>query len=107
MVRAFGINAKVGGSSPFRQDIFCLKNFDTFTRTPIRVSKINVVSCAQLTFQMLTLLQKIIQYALNGAILLGTIRIKLAFIHRGGSIGRVQYILMFQEINPVFKGLAH
>ena len=33
-VTAFGINPKVGGSSPPDRDIFCLKNFDTFTRTP-------------------------------------------------------------------------
>ena len=37
--------------------IFCLKNFDTFTRTPVRVSKMNVFAHAQLTFEMLTLLQ--------------------------------------------------
>ena len=42
------------------RDIFCLKNFDTFTRTPVRVPKMNAVDHAQLTFQMLTLLQKYI-----------------------------------------------
>ena len=47
-----------GFESPSGQDIFCLKNFDTFTRTPIRVSKMNAVARAQLTFQMLTLLKK-------------------------------------------------
>ena len=36
-------------------DIVCLKKFDTFTRTPVRVSKMNAVARAQLTFQMLTL----------------------------------------------------
>ena len=46
------------GQSPSGRDIFCLKNFDTFTRTPVRVPKINAVASAQLTFQMLTLLQK-------------------------------------------------
>ena len=34
MVRAFGMNPKVRVfESPSGQDIFCLKNFDTFTRT--------------------------------------------------------------------------
>ena len=59
MVRALGMNPKVGGSSPSQVETFyCLKNFDIFTRTPVRVSKMNDVSRAQLTFQMLTLLQK-------------------------------------------------
>ena len=40
------------------RDIFCLKNFDTFIRTPVRVSKMNVAARAQLTYQMLTLLKK-------------------------------------------------
>ena len=44
--------------SPSGRVIFCLKNFDTFTRTPVRVSKMNAVARAQLTFQMLTLLKK-------------------------------------------------
>ena len=44
--------------SPSGRDIFCLKNFDTFARTTVRVSKMNAVARAQLTFQMLTLLQK-------------------------------------------------
>ena len=58
-VRAFGMNPKVGGSSPPRVGtIFCLKNFDTFTRTSVRVSKMNAVACVQLTLQMSTLLQK-------------------------------------------------
>ena len=51
-VRAFGMNPKVGGR------VFCLKNFDTFTRTPDRVSQMNAVARAQLTYQMLTLLQR-------------------------------------------------
>ena len=34
------------------------KNFDTFTGTPVRVSKMNAVARAQLKFQMLTLLKK-------------------------------------------------
>ena len=29
------------GGSPSGRDIFCLKNFDTFPRTPVRVSKMN------------------------------------------------------------------
>ena len=56
------MNPKVGFESPSGWDIFCLKNFDTFTRTPVRVSKINAISRAQLTFQMLTLLQKYLSY---------------------------------------------
>ena len=45
--------------SPSDRDIFCLKNFDTITtRTSVRVSKMNAVARAQLTLQMLTLLQK-------------------------------------------------
>ena len=60
MATAFGMNPKVGGfESPSGQDIFCLKNFDTFTSTPVRVSKMNAGARAQLTFQMLTFLQKI------------------------------------------------
>ena len=36
------MNPKVWGfESPSGRDIFCLKNFDTFTRTPVRVSKMN------------------------------------------------------------------
>ena len=54
MVRAFDMNPKVGGSSPAHvgRDIFCLNNFDTFTRTSVRVSKMNAVARVQLTFQM-------------------------------------------------------
>ena len=59
MVRAFGMNLKVGGSSTPQVETFSVsKNFDTFTRTSVRVSKINAVARAQLTFQMLTLLPK-------------------------------------------------
>ena len=47
-----------GFESPSGRDIFCLKNFDTFRRTPVRVSEMNAVARAQLTFQMITLLQK-------------------------------------------------
>ena len=47
-----------GFNSLSGRDIFCLKKFDTFSRTPVHVSKINAVARAQLTFQMLTLLQK-------------------------------------------------
>ena len=52
MVRAFGVHSKVGGSSALRSRHF-LKNFDTLTRTSIRVSKMNAVVCVQLTFQTL------------------------------------------------------
>ena len=47
-----------GFESPSCRDIFCLQNFDTFTRTSVRVPKTNAVTRAQLTLQMLTLLQK-------------------------------------------------
>ena len=47
-----------GFESTSGRDILCLKNFDTFTRTSVRVSKINAVARAQLTFQMFTLLKK-------------------------------------------------
>ena len=40
------------------RDIFCLKNFHTFTWTTVRVSKMNAFARAQLTFQMLTLHKK-------------------------------------------------
>ena len=54
MVRAFSMNPKVGGSSPPQVETFSLKNFYTFTRTSVRVSKMNVDAHAQLTFQMLS-----------------------------------------------------
>ena len=42
------MNTKVGGfESPSGRDIFCLKSFDTFLRTPVRVSKMNAVARAQ------------------------------------------------------------
>ena len=37
---------------PSGRDIFCLKNIDTLTRTPVRVSKMNAVARALLTFQI-------------------------------------------------------
>ena len=49
----WGFESSSGG------DIFCLKNFVTFTRTPVRVSKINAVARSQSTFQTLTLLKHI------------------------------------------------
>ena len=52
------MNPKVGGfESPSGWDIFGLKNFVTFTRTPVHVSKMNAAARV-LTFQILTLLQK-------------------------------------------------
>ena len=36
-----------GFESPSGWDIFCLKNFDIFTRTSIRVSKMNAVARSQ------------------------------------------------------------
>ena len=47
-----------GFECPSGRNIFCLKNFDTFTRTSVRVSKMNSVARAQLTVHMLTFLQK-------------------------------------------------
>ena len=40
------------------RDIFCHNNFDTFTRTSVRLSKMNALAHAQLTFQMLSLLHQ-------------------------------------------------
>ena len=51
-----------GFEFPSGQNIFCLKNFDTFTRTPVRVSKMNVVARTQLTFQILNLLKKYLHH---------------------------------------------
>ena len=51
-----------GFESPSGRDIFCLKNFDTFTRTPVRVSKMNAVARAKLTYQMINLLQRYIYH---------------------------------------------
>ena len=45
MVRAFGMNPKI--ESPSGRDIFCRKNFDTFTRTSVRVSKMNIIARTQ------------------------------------------------------------
>ena len=47
-----------GFESPSGRDILFLKNTDTFRKTSVRVSKMNAVTRAQLTFQMLTLLWK-------------------------------------------------
>ena len=60
-----------GFKSPSGQDIFCLKNFDTFTRTPVRVSKMNAVAWAQLTLQMLTLFKKYIVVSICNIIFCG------------------------------------
>ena len=48
-----------GFDSSSGRDIFCLKYFDTFTRTSVRVSKMNAVARTQLTLQMLTLLKNV------------------------------------------------
>ena len=42
--------------------VFCLKNFDTFSRTSGLVSKMNAVARAQLVFQVLTSLQEYLYY---------------------------------------------
>ena len=47
MVRAFGMNVW-GFESPSGRDIFCLKNFDTLTKIPVRVSKINAMRAMNL-----------------------------------------------------------
>ena len=46
---------KVGGSSPphLSSIHYLSQSFDTFTRTRVRVSKMNAVARAQLTFQMI------------------------------------------------------
>ena len=46
-----------GFESPSGRGIFCLKNFDTFIRSSVRVSKMNAVARARFTYQMLTLFQ--------------------------------------------------
>ena len=59
LIAQMGIQHEIedwGFESASGQDILFLKNFDTFTRTPIRVSKMNDVAGTQLTFQMLFLL---------------------------------------------------
>ena len=57
MVGAFGINMKVGGSSPPQVETFSVSK--TFTITSVCASKTNVVDRAQLTWQMLSLVEKI------------------------------------------------
>ena len=48
MVRTVDMNPKFWGfESLSGRDIFCLKNFDTFTKTYVRVSKTNAVARAQ------------------------------------------------------------
>ena len=63
MVKTFGKNQKVGDlESPSGRDIFCLKNFDTFTRTSVCELKMNTVAKTQLTFQMLTAQTNILKH---------------------------------------------
>ena len=54
-VRAFGMNPKVGGSSSPQVETFSVSKTLTLSRS-VRVSKMNAVARAQLTFQMSTLL---------------------------------------------------
>ena len=54
--------------SPSDRDIFCLKNFDNVARTSFRVSKMNAVARAQLTYQTFTLLKKILLYQIKNDI---------------------------------------
>ena len=57
-----GIYCRYSLQNQSGQDIFCLKNIDTFTWTPVRVSvsKINAVARAQLTFQNVNFTSKIL-----------------------------------------------
>ena len=55
MVRAFGMNPKVAGSSSSEVDTFSVSKTLT-TSQENRVSEMNAVARAQLTFQMLTYL---------------------------------------------------
>ena len=58
MVRISGMNPKFGGWIPHQADIFlCLKNVYPFTTASVRELKMNAVARAQLTFQMIPLLQ--------------------------------------------------
>ena len=50
MVRAFGMDLKVEGSSPLRSRYFLSQNFDNFTRISVCESKMNAGARAQLTF---------------------------------------------------------
>ena len=59
LVRAFGMNPKVGGSSPPQAETFSVSKTLAFSPDYPFVSKMNAVVSAQLTFQMLTLLHKI------------------------------------------------
>ena len=59
MVRAFGMNPKIGGSSPPQVETFSVSKTLTLSQEHPFVSKMNAVVRAQLTFQMLTLLQNI------------------------------------------------
>ena len=60
MVRAFGMNPNVGDSSPSQVETFRISKTLTLSQEHpfVRVSKMNAVARAQLTFQMLTLLKK-------------------------------------------------
>ena len=59
MVRAFGMNSKVGGLNPSQvETVFVSKTSTISQEYPVHESKINAVTQAQLTFQMSTLLQK-------------------------------------------------
>ena len=45
-----------GWESPLGREICCPQNFDTLTRAPVSLSKMNAVARAQLIFLMLILL---------------------------------------------------
>ena len=60
MVRAFDMNPQVGGSSPPQSETFFVSKTLTLSQEHPFVSKMNAVTCAQLTFQMSTLPHKFI-----------------------------------------------
>ena len=75
---------KGGGSPPLGRDIFCLKIFDTFSKSYVHESKMNAASRAQLTFRMLSIQTKIS--------LLG---LKLIHFSKSGPNGLLQYVDRF------------
>ena len=92
--------------SPSGQNIFYLKNFDTFARTSVRVSKMNAVAHAQLTFQMLTLLQntsqttqRISSSSFNGSSTSVKINAKFWLQHKLGCESSVLIVLFYLDFS--------
>ena len=77
-----------GFESPSGRDIFCLKNADTFKTISDHVSKMNVVACAQLTFQMLTLLTKMSIFKV------GRVRLATRQIYKSNDMLQLKKILV-------------